>query len=270
MVTDVTFVFGLGTCNSLDMSVPRRCALVVALAGAVGACNGLIGIEDITADSVVPKDGGRSPVDVGSSAVDGSSDDTGMDGVDSAPPPIVFDGETPRRRVFLTSSTWRGDLGNSPGLTGADAICSSAAHTAGLGMKTRWHAWMSGGGMDAVKRLDFDGLYVTVTNDAIAAGLLQLEMGTLQRPIDVTEYGERVVNNDTWVWTGTLANGQGSTATCSDFTFGGASFTIFGTAGSFGQSAMGKWTDNGAPPGYPALACDTYARLYCFEQSPLP
>ncbi|MDB5218955.1 MAG: Tryptophan synthase alpha chain [Myxococcaceae bacterium] len=241
----------------------RHLCALVALSSMLGACGALIGIEDISADTVATTpDGGKIPetgLPLPDAGLDGS-----MPVVDSGGP--VADGATPKKRVFVTSTPTTAKLANHPGVDGADTLCTNAAASAGLTLNGRvWRAWMSGNGKNAIDRITYDGPYFTLTDRQIVANRAQLTSGFLDGPIDITENKVTLTGNEPYAWTGTLANGQGS-ITCNDWTFDVVSPTVYGIAGTITESTNGKWTNNGGPGGgFPGYGCQLNAHLYCFE-----
>lgn len=258
LVTSVTFVFALRVWLALEMFVRRACVLL-ALSSVVGACGSLIGIQDLDVNTkaAVPKPDGQAPTEAGGETPDAAPPTTDDSGT------VVDSSTTPKKRVFLTSTSTTGTLAVHAGITGADTLCTAAANTAKLGGGP-WVAWMSGNGKKAYERITYDGPYFTVTGRQIVGSKVQLTSGHLDGPIDVMENKVTATSNQPWVWTGTLSNGEAS-ATCNDWT--SEQFAVFGAAGSFDQSTDGKWTDNGGPGGgFRNWGCQTNGRLYCFEQ----
>lgn len=167
----------------------------------------------------------------------------------SPPPP------TPQplsKRVFVTSTTYNGNLG---GLAGADAKCQERANAANLG--GNWKAWLSDDATSAATRLNHvNGSYKRLDGAIVANNWNDLTDGNLNGAINITELG--VVKNIS-VWTNTAANGTGmGTINCSNWT---SSTSTQGLAGVSYDSSS-RWT-------YDSIAywsCSSLLSLYCFEQ----
>ncbi len=162
----------------------------------------------------------------------------------------------PERTVFVTSSTYQGDLG---GLSGADDKCEARAQTAGL--SGTYKAWLSGaacGPAQACRSFDQSrGIFVLVDGTVVADDWNDLVDGTLQTAISLDEFGMTATNP---VWTGTGGDGK-PTATADD------ECNDWATDNSLSNGRVGNpfatdstWTD--------ALSegCSTFRALYCFEQ----
>lgn len=156
-------------------------------------------------------------------------------------------------RVFVTSSTYNGNLG---GLAGADAKCQAAADTAKIG-GTTWKAWISDGTASAATRLNqFNGPYYLVNGRKIANNWSDLTNGGLNLSIDISETGSTVSNAE--VWTGSYYNGGYSGASCTNWT--SSSWSILGNTG-LNSAVNSVWTN------YRQNWCGYSMRLYCIEQS---
>jgi Protein of unknown function (DUF1554) len=122
------------------------------------------------------------------------------------PPPV--------KRVFVTSTTYTGNLG---GLAGADAKCQERATAAGL--SGTFKAWLSaaGTGNSAAERLTPATVpYVRVDGAQVAANFTDLVDGLLAAPISLDEFGAPFVLNT--VWTGTRPDGSSAPDTCASWT----------------------------------------------------
>ncbi|MCY1059607.1 DUF4215 domain-containing protein [Nannocystis sp. SCPEA4] len=155
-------------------------------------------------------------------------------------------------RVFVTSSTYTGNLG---GVAGAMAKCQQRADAAGLG--GTWDAWISVPGNVAGGRFPSNGHYARLDGVEIAQGWLDLRDGTLDAPINVTEWGVPLGQLD--VWTGTAINGTALADNCNGWTDGSGS--MIGHEGRT-SATDDKWTNSGAAQASP---CSTMQRLYCIE-----
>ena len=160
------------------------------------------------------------------------------------------------KRVFITSTTYDGNLG---GLEGADAKCQARADAANLG--ETWKAWLSGSTTPAVSRLNhFSGQYKLLNGIVIANNWADLTSGTLRAPIDKNEFNAQQTG---FVWTNTTFNGEVSVSIlaniCNDFTSNGYA-TVF-RSGFAGLYSDQQWTDRAIQ-----TACNAPMLLYCFEQ----
>jgi Protein of unknown function (DUF1554) len=158
------------------------------------------------------------------------------------------------KRVFVTSTTYTGNLG---GLGGADDKCQAQATAAGLG--GRFQAWLSadGTGNSAAARLTHATVpYVRVDGVQVAANYSDLVDGTLAQPIAVDESGAPASGLE-WVWTGTTHSGGFSGFDCQGWGNGGAA--AVGTAGNRTKTDS-TWTN------FDGFICSQTFRLYCMEQ----
>jgi len=103
---------------------------------------------------------------------------------------ISFDG--PLSRVFVTSTTSKGDMN---GIPGANEICQQLADDASL--SGTWKAWLSNTTDNAIDLIS-DGTYVNVENALIASRLGDLTDGTINRSIQLDESGDDVGTVDVW------------------------------------------------------------------------
>jgi hypothetical protein len=179
--------------------------------------------------------------------------------------------------VFVTRSTFTGDLG---GLEGADGLCMAAAASGNL--PGTFKAWLSLNAYDDVRRVwrrlnaserfVSDGPWYLPGVDANGRRLRVFASRAALRaapliPIDRTETLEPIASSGRNVWTGTLStglarsgmsvNGEG---TCDDWTSSSSgSFSVEGVFGTvFGMA--GDWTQFGA-----TTECSRRYSLYCFE-----
>jgi len=152
-----------------------------------------------------------------------------------------------RKRVFVTSASFTGDLG---GLAGGDAKCGSAATAAALG--GTFKAWLSAANTDARDRITHPGPWFLVDTTSLVF-LSKADLAAQPMvPIIVTETGA-AVSFGVAVWTGTESDGTESTAaTCTNW-------TSTGTTGRIGQVSTNAWTSSAFN------SCATPNRLYCFE-----
>jgi hypothetical protein len=166
-------------------------------------------------------------------------------------------------RVFVTNSTWNGNLG---GLAGADAKCQAAANAAGLGStRTIWKAWLSTNVTNASSRLYHSNIpYKRIDGAVVANNWADLTDGSLQNPINVTEYGSTIGRfQEKLVWTGTNYTGLSlySPYSCNNW----LSTASNGHAGTSNKTDV-QWTLFSTPAGIYPFYCGNLFRLYCFEQ----
>ncbi len=198
----------------------------------------------------------------------GSSADAAMFDA-SAPAPDAGPSEIPvgALRVFVTRSTYAGDLG---GLAGADERCMAAAASAGL--RGQWVAWLSSSYTDAIERIEGVGPWYRLDGVMVFNNTAHLRTTPLV-PIDRDEFGEPGCNGRVWTGTGTGGDALpiGRYPHCQNWT-AGWSANSDGTendaiAGSC--SELGGWTDH---QDFSArnFSCGWDAHLYCFEVRRVP
>lgn len=165
------------------------------------------------------------------------------------------------QKVFVTSTTYTGNLG---GLSGADSKCQARATAANL--SGVWKAWLSTGDLAASSRITHSANpYKLVDGKVVANDWNDLVDGTIQNPIIKDELGNVVTNGE--VWTNTRSNGGPyyglPIQTCNDWTLdsGGSNSSVFLSGNAFKTNA--EWTNRVDV----AWACSNQRRLYCFEQS---
>lgn len=164
--------------------------------------------------------------------------------------------------VFVTRTTYSGDLG---GLTGADGLCAAAAGAASLG--GTWRAWLSttvGTPVNAFDRIQGDGPWYLVGTDTAGRRIKAFTNKASLRaaplvPIDRTELGVQLTGGR-FVWTGTAPTGNASTPTSLyDNSCGNWTDSAFGSQGDVGD-VYAHWTNQRG------MTCDSTASLYCFQQ----
>jgi hypothetical protein len=163
-------------------------------------------------------------------------------------------------RVFITSTTYSGNLG---GVTGADDKCNERARAAKL--PGTYKAWLADYFRSPL--IDFThspGPYVLVNGMRVANNWNDLTGGWPEAghryvdvQIDVTEFGQTVASQS--VWTGATAAGTWAGQDCS-FWISSSGPPLSGTVGITSRTDVG-WTNNGAS------SCNGVNRLYCFQQS---
>ncbi len=165
------------------------------------------------------------------------------------------------KRVFITSTSYNGNLG---GVAGANTKCQTQATAANLG--GTWKAWISdGGALEAYQLTHAIVPYKLVNGTTIANNWTDLTDQSLLAPINVTELGTTLssANNPAYVWTNTADSGHPwdtqANLTCSGWTSNLSTQTA--PAGSFMETTWRWSTGENLKP-----TCNTTARLYCFEQ----
>jgi hypothetical protein len=161
--------------------------------------------------------------------------------------------------VFITSETFRGDLG---GLAGADAKCQVLAQAAGLG--GTYKAWLSNGIASPSRRFTRASVpYVLVDGTKIALHWRDLTDGALSHPINVTERKSRPDAYGTWSATQSDGSPLVKAHHCKGWTMGTRSDTP-ASSEQGGTGTAGKddraWSENRLED------CAQAFPLYCFEQ----
>jgi len=163
-------------------------------------------------------------------------------------------------RVFVTQGKFDGDWG---GTSGADVLCNTAAMM--LPNAGKYKAWLSDDNNQPKDDFDKSSLpYRRLDNMKVANNWADLSDGSLSAPISQTETGmvlggadNSCNNNDRLVWTNTKPDGaKDSEPHCDDWN---KSDQTNGGLGNALQVNAG-WTEGCEK------ACNTTARLYCFEQ----
>jgi hypothetical protein len=189
---------------------------------------------------------------------------------DARMPPLEQDAGTPdaggpcavagRKRVFVTSATYSGDLKThgkgDDGLEGADNLCNLAATAANLG--GTWTAWLSSSTADAIDRIaDVGPWYLVDQCTRVFANKASIAVSGPEVGIDLTEQG--VMPEPYNAWTGSDETGRADPFNCNEWT---NDQPIHGYEGRVGlpESTSSFWTASSSNP------CDGKNRLYCFEQ----
>lgn len=160
---------------------------------------------------------------------------------------------TAGKKVFVTSTSYTGDLG---GLAGGDAKCHDRALASGFTTTANpkiFKAWLSDTATDAKDRLTSNGPWVRPDGFKIADTKADLLDGLLYTSISQNELGAYA---RAMVWTGTDSNGIKNADRCNDWTDGTAGFN--GRQG-FAPATNGVWS------AYPIDTCNVVKLLYCFE-----
>lgn len=261
-----------GTFSAVTRLPPPIFSARTALAGVLVLLAGCFDFSSLNAKS---KDAGEDGAE--DAARDAGIKDAAADArnrPDACSDAFVTDGGKPRKRAFLTSQKYKGNLG---GIEGADEKCQELAEAAG--QCGEWRAFLS----DSTTRAhdhaitNEEATYERLDGVVVAESRAQFDeasfvMGPgLLTDIDVDETGARPPGDGTAtgavrVWTGTRHTGTEEVNppfNCADWT--SSEGTITGTAG------YARNSDGDAPPNKNWLTqndrqCDLTARLYCFEQ----
>lgn len=179
-----------------------------------------------------------------------------------APTPSPTPSPLAAARVFVTSTTYNGNLG---GLAGADAKCQARATAANLGGS--WKAWLSDSGASVVSRFSHANVpYKLINGTVVANNWDDLIGGSLQNAITISELNKPA--NSGLVWTNTKTDGTqlntGSNKACGNWWIGYYDSNAVGMMGNAWQTSN-RWTNDQF--GY-NVTCQNMATLYCFEQDP--
>ena len=158
---------------------------------------------------------------------------------------------TSRKRVFVTSVAYTGNLG---GLAGADGLCTNAAMAANKG--GTWKAFLSSPTEDAITRMADVGPWHQELRDGSLVKTFNNKANLTAAPLTtlyVDEQGGGSSFSPPLYWSGTLQTGLRSRSTCGGWTL--SSRTEGGTRGS-----AGLWSGASAP------SCDSMESIVCFEQ----
>lgn len=189
--------------------------------------------------------------------LDAATDDATVPDADSGGPDVPGDAGANRKRVFVTSATYNGNLG---GIAGANAKCEQAAADANL--EGEWIAWISTAADLVVDRIvDVGPWYLVDQVTLVADNKAQLTALSgdpeLNHAINMTESGNTLLSGP--VWTGTKAAGTaGNNTGCSAWSSSSGLPTV-GLTGEL-DKADRFWTEN------LNSGCDFQLHLYCFEQ----
>ena len=172
-----------------------------------------------------------------------------------------------RKRVFVSSGKYAGDLG---GIEAATGICAELANEADLGGD--WVAFISAPSDKAIDRLNESGPWYLVNGlTLVAANKAQLIASDftqqLEHAINMTEEGLTLSCNvsdtpalysECGVWTGTYTDGEVHPNQCEGWT----------TSSNEAEGHLGvahfpdaNWLGTGA-----FASCNALRRIYCFEQ----
>lgn len=172
------------------------------------------------------------------------------------PPPSCADGG--RCLVFITSTTYTGNLG---GLSGADQKCNERAQAAGL--PGTYKAWLSTASANAASRLrHHQGRYFRVDGEHVSLGWNELTSGHLYGAISKTEFGDDPPQP--WAWTGTHVEGTWTGRDCTGWQSGSSA-----VEGTFGirHATISWWSYHTVQAGGEEYQCNRTYGLYCFQQT---
>lgn len=165
---------------------------------------------------------------------------------------------TGSKKVFVTSTTYNGNLG---GLTGADSICQTRAAAGSLANPTKFRAWLSTDAVNVIDRITSDGPWYRPDGVKVAANKAALT-NTANTPlltaISQTETGAYITYQYQKVWTSTGDNGAGFADDCT--TWSSNSSGVNGRVGYANISDSG-WTH------VASYSCNNTYALYCFEDN---
>lgn len=167
----------------------------------------------------------------------------------------------PKKKVFVTSAAYDGNLGSAP-LDTADAHCMEAANDGGL--KGTFVAWLSakvdGKTVRAIDRVT-DARYEML--DGRMAFYSKRDMtDTAMFPLEITEQKTKVPFG-AQAWTGTMKGGGPAAANCKNWST--SDHMQEGSVGTAGADGAATWSGSATDGAGFASRCDTKNRLYCFE-----
>jgi hypothetical protein len=157
----------------------------------------------------------------------------------------------PANRLFVTSTTYTGNLG---GLVGADARCNERARAAGL--EGKFIAMLSTSRVAAFSRLDGSRGWVRTDGKPFVDTTADLAAGRIYYPPIADEFGKPrpYQAGDQNVFAATFEDGRPDDRNCSDWTTTAGMVT-----GGLTHATTKVWITQWGG------GCDTAAHLYCFE-----
>jgi hypothetical protein len=175
--------------------------------------------------------------------------------------------DTGPKVVFMTSTTYDGDLG---GLDGADDKCQQLAEAQNL--DGTFIAWLSTPSINAITRLEdanAEGPWYNLNpagGELVSATRAGLEDGSIDNAIRYTESGGEIVGSTPKVWTGTLSNGKvcgaaGAACTCGGWTNNTNGLGDLGT----GTASDATWTQRTFGQICAGTQSFELNRLFCFQ-----
>jgi len=180
---------------------------------------------------------------------------------------ISMSGRMPKHTIFVTSESYRGNLG---GLSGADSKCQTQAENAGL--TGTWKAILSDRRNHAKDRIEINGWIYNTRNNIVAFSEADFWDGALYSPVLYTEDGETTPSYSFYgVWTGSDFTGRrdwyllpfAPGAFCRDWRSMEYSASVMAIRGRQDESQR-EWVDDGAE------FCVMKLHLYCISQPPPP
>ncbi len=159
-----------------------------------------------------------------------------------------------KKRMFVTSTAYKGDFG---AVAGADALCNTAAQAATKG--GTWKAWISSDSANAIDRIADVGPWYQETMAGAFVKTFNNRANFAVSPlasiyVDEQGRGSRL-DPTTYYWTGTQASGLKAANTCTNWTSASSVQT-----GAYGPSAT-SWSTNTT-----GSSCNSALSLVCFEQ----
>lgn len=192
---------------------------------------------------------------------------SGCGGSDTNTSDATGDGSANHKRLFVTSTTYRGDLASASGtaidaqnagIAGANKLCQTAAVAGTLGGTWRAIVDQPNGGLDAIADV---GPWYRLDGMVVFSNRAQLKT-TPSAPLNVDELGNsQNASSSKCVWTGLMAGGT---------PIGGcelSGYTIW-TSGNSGTNGISgsltamdsTWINDSGTP------CNSPCHLYCVEQ----
>jgi len=160
------------------------------------------------------------------------------------------------RTVFASPATYSANFGD---LDTADQHCRDLAKSANLEHGESYVALLSTSAEPISERIGaFGGEYNDTTSTRIALGSEKLFSGALEAAIELDQFGQNAMADNTQAWTGSLSSGASSEAACDDWK--SLSFSSFAQVGDLGET-NGAWVESTTIP------CAFQAHLYCVQNS---
>lgn len=223
----------------------------------LGSAIPLLALVTLSACSAGTQHVGSTDADGGVAGGNGRGTEDGdkVDGSNDTP------STTGRKRVFMTSTTYTGDLG---GVEGADDKCALVADGANLG--GTWKAWISSSTVNAIDRIDDVGpWYLVGETNKVFNNKSNLATTPLES-VSLDENGNGLSSNyfsyschgsycdvstsAIAAWSGT-DHGEWVGHGCSDWK---------SSDGIDGHAVTSSWSS------YDAIRCNSRLRLFCIEQ----
>lgn len=156
----------------------------------------------------------------------------------------------PNKHVFATTALHDGNLG---GLTGADALCATAAAAQGFDDSSTWTAWLSTTSVNAIDRIPGNGPWMRFDETMVFANRAALQ----SVPSAPVTPGAVVLS-----WSGTALGGHATAFNCANWTSNSGAVT-----GTFGLFAINTGThgENWTDLVITQSPCGTQNGLLCFE-----